>query len=54
VVELVNQITIGLLPSDLRRQYGFSWDPVRAVAFHGGAEYVRRVLLPALRVAPVR
>jgi uncharacterized protein (DUF2236 family) len=52
VVELVNQITIGLLPADLRRQYGFSWNPVRAVALHGGAEYVRRVLLPALRLAP--
>jgi uncharacterized protein (DUF2236 family) len=54
LVELVNQITIGLLPADLRRQYGFSWDPVRAVAVHGGAEYVRRVLLPVLRVAPGR
>jgi uncharacterized protein (DUF2236 family) len=51
-VELVNQITIGLLPADLRRQYGFSWDPVRAAALHGGAEYVRRLLLPALRLAP--
>jgi uncharacterized protein (DUF2236 family) len=48
VLELVNQITIGLLPGDLRRQFGFSWDPVRAVALHGGAEYVKRVLVPAL------
>jgi uncharacterized protein (DUF2236 family) len=53
VLELVNQITVGLLPADLRRQYGFSWDPVRAVALHGGAEYVRRVLLPVLRLSPV-
>jgi uncharacterized protein (DUF2236 family) len=52
MVELVNQITVGLLPAELRRQYGLSWDPVRAVALHGGAEYVRRVLLPALRLAP--
>jgi uncharacterized protein (DUF2236 family) len=52
VVELVNQITIELLPGDLRRQYGFRWDPVRAVAVHGGAEYVRRVLLPVVRLAP--
>jgi hypothetical protein len=51
LVELVNQITIGLLPADLRRQYGFSWDPVRAVALHGGAEYMRRVVMPALRLA---
>jgi uncharacterized protein (DUF2236 family) len=42
LVELVNQITIGWLPSDIRRQYGFSWDPLRAVALRGGAEYVKR------------
>jgi hypothetical protein len=37
--------------------YGFSWDPVRAVALHGGAEYVKRVLVPVLpervRTVPV-
>ena len=37
LLELVNQITVGLLPADIRRQYGFSWDPARAVALHGGA-----------------
>ena len=42
--ELVNQITVGLLPSTLRRQYGFSWDALRAAAHRGGAEYSRRVL----------
>lgn len=42
--ELVNQITVGLLPGTLRRQYGFSWDPLRSVAHRGGAEYSRRVL----------
>ena len=56
VLELVNQITVGLLPGDVRRQYGLSWDPARAVALHGGAEYVRRVLVPLLpgrlRLAP--
>jgi len=51
LLELVNQITVGLLPARVREQYGFSWDPVRAVALHGGAEYVRRVVLPALRLA---
>ncbi|WP_051323645.1 oxygenase MpaB family protein [Candidatus Solirubrobacter pratensis] len=53
--ELVNQITVGLLPADIRRQYGLSWDPVRAVALHGGAEYVKRLVVPALprRVARV-
>lgn len=42
--ELVNQITVGLLPPTLRRQYGFSWDPLRAAAHRGGAVYVRLVL----------
>src|SRR3954470_2494338 len=42
VVELVNQITIGWLPGDIRRQYGFHWDPLRAVALRGGALYVKR------------
>ena len=51
LVELVNQITVGWLPADLRRQYGFSWDPLRAVALRGGAEYVKRLALP---IAPIR
>jgi uncharacterized protein (DUF2236 family) len=42
--ELVNQVTVGLLPGTLRRQYGFRWDPLRSVAHRGGAEYSRRVL----------
>jgi uncharacterized protein (DUF2236 family) len=48
LVELVNQITVGLLPPTIRRMYGCSWDPVRSVALHGGAEYVKRVLVPVL------
>jgi uncharacterized protein (DUF2236 family) len=55
VLELINQITIGLLPGEIRRGYGLAWDPARAVALHGGAEWVRRVLplLPAgWRAAP--
>jgi uncharacterized protein (DUF2236 family) len=56
LLELTNQITVGLLPPGIRRQYGLSWDPVRSVALHGGAEYVRRVVVPLLparlRVAP--
>ena len=47
-LELANQITIGLLPPRLRRQYGFAWDPVRAVAVRGGAEYARRFVVPFL------
>lgn len=53
LVELANQVTIGIMPPGLRRQYRLRWDPVRAVAVAGGAEYVRRVLLPLLP-APVR
>jgi uncharacterized protein (DUF2236 family) len=57
LLELVNQITVGLLPGDIRREYGLSWDPARGAALHGGAEYVRRVLVPLLpprlRLAPV-
>jgi uncharacterized protein (DUF2236 family) len=48
MLELVNQTTIGLLPPRLRRQYGFAWDPVRAVAVLGGAEYAKRFVVPLL------
>jgi uncharacterized protein (DUF2236 family) len=48
ILELVNFITVGLLPGDVRRQYGLSWDPARALARRGGAEYVKRVLVPLL------
>jgi len=49
--ELINQTTIGLLPPTLRRQYRFVWDPVRAAAVHGGAEWIKRFLVP---IAPPR
>jgi uncharacterized protein (DUF2236 family) len=48
LVELSNFITVGLLPGAIRRGYGFSWDPARALAVRGGAEYVKRVLVPLL------
>ena len=48
VVEAVNQITIGLLPESIRTEYGLRWDPVRGLAIRGGAEYVKRVLVPLL------
>ena len=48
LVELANFITVGLLPPELRREYGFSWDPARAVALRGGAEYAKRFVLPLL------
>jgi uncharacterized protein (DUF2236 family) len=57
VLELVNQITIGLLPAKVRHEFGFSWDPARHLALVGGAEYVKRVVVPLLperlRVIPV-
>jgi len=56
VLELVNFITVGLLPSRLRRQYGLRWDPLRSLALRGGAEYAKRVLVPlapeSLRYTP--
>jgi uncharacterized protein (DUF2236 family) len=48
LVELVNQITVGLLPARARELYGFSWDPARGLALATGAEYTKRVLLPVL------
>jgi len=51
VLELVNFITVGLLPTELRRQYRLSWDPLRALALRGGAEYAKRILVP---LAPER
>jgi len=51
VLEVVNFITAGLLPVQLRRQFGLSWDPLRALMLRGGAEYAKRVLVP---LAPER
>jgi len=48
LLELFNFVTVGLLPGSLRRQFGFSWDPARAIALHTGAEYTRRVVVPLL------
>jgi len=51
VLEVVNFITVGLLPVQLRRQFGLSWDPLRSLMLRGGAEYAKRVLVP---LAPER
>ena len=48
LLELANQITVGLLPARVRRGYGLRWDPVRSVALHGGAQYVKRIVVPVL------
>src|SRR5215208_5555941 len=48
LLELANAITVGQLPAEVRRMYGFSWDPLRGIALAGGAEYAKRVLVPLL------
>lgn len=51
LVETVNFVTITLLPDQIRRQYGFSALPpaiVRKALVTGGAEYVKRAVLPFL------
>ena len=48
LLELANFITVGLLPADLRRQYGLRWDPVRGLMLRVGAEYTKRVVFPVL------
>jgi uncharacterized protein (DUF2236 family) len=46
MLEVVNFITVGLLPMQLRHQFGLSWDPLRSLMLRGGAEYAKRVLVP--------
>ncbi len=51
LLETVNFITIALLPDAIRRQYEFSPVPpafVRKAVVGGGAEYVKRAILPLL------
>ena len=51
LLETANFITIALLPDEIRRQYGFSPLPpvfVRKALVAGGAEYVKRAVLPFL------
>lgn len=48
LAELANFITVGLLPSRLRRAYGLGWDPLRGLVHRSGAEYARRLLVPLL------
>jgi uncharacterized protein (DUF2236 family) len=51
LLETANFITIALLPDPIRRQYGFSPlppAPLRKALVAGGAEYVKRVVIPSL------
>jgi uncharacterized protein (DUF2236 family) len=61
LLETVNFVTIALLPDQIRRQYAFSPLPptiVRKALVAGGAEYVKRAVLPwlpaRLRLVPGR
>jgi uncharacterized protein (DUF2236 family) len=54
VVEAVNFVTVALLPAPIREQYGFFPLPplwMRRAIVAGGAEYVKRVIVP---LAPSR
>lgn len=51
LLQSANFITVALLPDAIRRQYGFAPVPpavVRRALVSGGAEYVRRVVVPVL------
>ena len=48
LLEFANFVTIGLLPPTLRCQYGLHWDGVRELMLCVGAEYAKRLVLPAL------
>jgi len=51
LLETINFVTIGLLPDRIREQYGFSPLPpalVRKALVAGGAEYVKRAVIPFL------
>ncbi len=48
VLELANFVTVGLLPTRLRREYGLRWNPARTLVFAGGAKYARRLVVPLL------
>jgi uncharacterized protein (DUF2236 family) len=51
LLETVNFITVSLLPGRIRREYGFSPlppQPVRRALVAGGAEYVKRAVIPVL------
>ena len=45
---LVNQITVGSLPPQIRALYGFGWDPLRAQALSLSRGAVRRAVRPLL------
>jgi len=47
-MKAVEVVTASLMPPRLRRDYGLSWDPVRAALVLGSRESVRRIAMPLL------
>jgi uncharacterized protein (DUF2236 family) len=47
-MKAVELVTASLMPPRLRRDYGLSWDPVRATLLFGSRQSVRRVAMPLL------
>ncbi|MEA2481150.1 MAG: hypothetical protein QOJ07_3072 [Thermoleophilaceae bacterium] len=48
LLQTVNFITVALLPDEIRRQYGFGVLPLQRALVAGGAEYVKRAVIPLL------
>jgi uncharacterized protein (DUF2236 family) len=46
--EAVNFVSVGFLPSKLRRDYGFTWTPAHRALLAGSAQYVKRAVVPLL------
>jgi uncharacterized protein (DUF2236 family) len=44
----LNQVSVGFLPSELRREYGFGWDPARRAMLFASTQSVMRAVLPLL------
>jgi uncharacterized protein (DUF2236 family) len=51
LLRTVNFITVGLLPDQIRRQYGFTPIPFQGVMVDAGAEWTKRILMPVVRRA---
>ena len=47
-MEAANLVTAGLMPEQLRHDYGLSWDPARSLALRASREGVRRIVMPLL------
>lgn len=47
-LEALKLLTVGLLPDEVRDQYGFRWDRRRSVLLTVSAQGIRRIVLPLL------